>query len=113
MANAFSVLAEPAEYWDSFVALFLVGLALNWVRVRGNLYWCVGIHAGFVDTHTLVDGKVNIDVLDRAFKKLAGKIPGLTADQVQGHWLALVAELQRPDSPLGNIPIKDYSQRKQ
>ena len=43
LANAFATLAHPAEYWDSFVSLFLLGLALNWVRVRANLYWCVGI----------------------------------------------------------------------
>ena len=48
LSHALVALAGPDEYWDSFVALFLLGLALNWVRVRGNLYWCVGIHAGFV-----------------------------------------------------------------
>jgi len=44
-------LLSPAEYWDSFVALWLLGLGFCWVRRNaGHIWVCVGLHAGFVFT---------------------------------------------------------------
>ncbi|MDA1074972.1 MAG: CPBP family intramembrane metalloprotease, partial [Proteobacteria bacterium] len=42
-------LGTPSDYWDSFSALFLLGLGLCIVRyATGSLMWCLGLHAAFV-----------------------------------------------------------------
>ena len=48
LAIAFSSLLNVELIWDSWIALFLAGVFLSIVRVRANLYWCIGIHAGWV-----------------------------------------------------------------
>jgi membrane protease YdiL (CAAX protease family) len=46
--HAFSGLADPLESMDSFIALFLLGGLLCWVRERAGLWWCIGLHAAWV-----------------------------------------------------------------
>ena len=41
-------LLSPKVYWDSFVALFLVGLLLCWVRREIGLWRCIALHAAWV-----------------------------------------------------------------
>ena len=48
LATAFSSLLNVELIWDSWIALFLAGVFLSIVRVRANLFWCIGIHAGWV-----------------------------------------------------------------
>jgi len=45
---ALSGLQHPSAYWDSFVALFLLGVLFCWVRERVGLWWCIGLHASWV-----------------------------------------------------------------
>ncbi|MCZ6619725.1 MAG: CPBP family intramembrane metalloprotease [Gammaproteobacteria bacterium] len=87
--TAFAALAGPAEYWDSFVALFLLGLALNWVRVRGNLFWCVGIHAGFVMVVHVVKG-LSVRSVINPYDGLVGSYDHFTGHMVS-IWLIMVA----------------------
>jgi dGTPase len=70
-----------------------------------------GIHAGFVTAAVLADGGLIIDVMDRAFQKLSGKVPSLTADHIQECWAALDQELRRLDGPLS--AVGNHQQRKQ
>jgi membrane protease YdiL (CAAX protease family) len=46
--NALRGLSYPPDYWDSFVALFLLGALFCWVRERVGLWWCIGLHASWV-----------------------------------------------------------------
>lgn len=46
--HALDGLAYPPDYWDSFVALFLLGVLFCWVRERIGLWWCIGLHASWV-----------------------------------------------------------------
>ncbi len=49
--NAFLALLHPIQIVDSFIALFLAGMLLAIINVRGNqLATCIGIHAGWVFT---------------------------------------------------------------
>jgi membrane protease YdiL (CAAX protease family) len=48
VGEALTPLAHPAEYWDSFITLFLLGMLFCWVRYQANLWWCVGLHAAWV-----------------------------------------------------------------
>jgi membrane protease YdiL (CAAX protease family) len=48
LAAAFSSLLQFELFWDSWLALFLAGVFLSIVRIRSNLVWCIGIHAGWV-----------------------------------------------------------------
>ena len=49
LAGYFSLFGNPAMIWDSFVALYLVGVLLALVRLRdGHIAGCLGLHAGFV-----------------------------------------------------------------
>ncbi len=49
IAESVTPLGAPAEYWDSFLSLFLLGVGFCWVRRRsGSLWWCIGLHAAFV-----------------------------------------------------------------
>ena len=41
-------LADPLGYWDSFIALALLGGLLCVVRDRLGLWWCIGLHWAFV-----------------------------------------------------------------
>lgn len=53
-ASAFAPLLSAHLIWDSWLALFLAGIFLSVVCLRsGNLFWCIGIHAGWV-THIKV-----------------------------------------------------------
>lgn len=49
LAQTFSAYADPARIFDSFLALFAVGVLLGLVRERfGNIAACIGLHAGWV-----------------------------------------------------------------
>ena len=48
LSAAFSSLLNFQLIWDSWIALFLAGVFLSIVRIRANLLWCIGIHAGWV-----------------------------------------------------------------
>lgn len=48
LAAAFESLLHYELIWDSWLALFLAGIFLSIVRIKGNLMWCIGIHAGWV-----------------------------------------------------------------
>ena len=48
LAAAFSSLLQFELFWDSWLALFLAGVFLSVVRIKSNLIWCIGIHAGWV-----------------------------------------------------------------
>ncbi|MEM8843701.1 MAG: CPBP family intramembrane glutamic endopeptidase [Pseudomonadota bacterium] len=48
LVAAFSSLLNFELVWDSWIALFLAGVFLSIVRIRTNLLWCIGIHAGWV-----------------------------------------------------------------
>ena len=51
LKNAFTPLLQPAQYIDSFIALFLAGTLLALVKMRTNmLAVCIGIHTGWVFT---------------------------------------------------------------
>ena len=89
LGESFSTLTGPAEYWDSFVALFLLGLALNWVRVRGNLYWCVGIHAGLVMA-IHVTKALSVRSVVNPYKGLVGSYDHFTGHLVS-MWLVMLA----------------------
>jgi membrane protease YdiL (CAAX protease family) len=41
-------LAAPELYWDSFLSLFLLGVFLCLIRRQLDLWWCIGLHAGWV-----------------------------------------------------------------
>lgn len=40
--------ADPAAFWDSFIALALLGAMLCFVRERLGLWWCIGLHWAWV-----------------------------------------------------------------
>jgi membrane protease YdiL (CAAX protease family) len=47
--SAFKPLLSLHQVWDSWLALFMAGIFLSVVRLRtNNLFWCIGIHAGWV-----------------------------------------------------------------
>ena len=47
--SSFSPLSQPAAIWDSWLALFTAGIFLSVIRLNTkNLFWCIGIHAGWV-----------------------------------------------------------------
>ena len=46
--QAFTGFAQLTEIWDSFAALFLLGLLFCWVRQYVSLWACVGLHAAWV-----------------------------------------------------------------
>jgi membrane protease YdiL (CAAX protease family) len=48
LASAFESLLQYELIWDSWLALFLAGVFLSVVRIKGSLIWCIGIHAGWV-----------------------------------------------------------------
>ena len=49
LKDAFANLAIIPNQMDSWIALFLAGIFLSIVRIRtDNLWWCIGIHAGWV-----------------------------------------------------------------
>ena len=49
--SAFKPLLQLHLHWNSWFALFMAGVFLSVVRLRTqNLFWCIGIHAGWV-TH--------------------------------------------------------------
>ena len=48
LSTAFSSLLNFELIWDSWIALFIAGVFLSIVRIRANLLWCIGIHAGWV-----------------------------------------------------------------
>ena len=46
---AFAPLSQPLAIWDSWLALFTAGIFLSVVvHSTRNIYWCIGIHAGWV-----------------------------------------------------------------
>ena len=76
--------------WSSFLSLFLLGLALCWVRKRtGSLYACIGLHAAFVTCIRLLKNVTVRDVVN-PYAWLAGEY-----DHFVGHlataWLLLIA----------------------
>lgn len=47
--SAFKPLLSIHLDWDSWLALFMAGIFLSIVRLRtNNLFWCIGLHAGWV-----------------------------------------------------------------
>ena len=49
LKDAFANLSNFKLFADSWVALLLAGIFLSIVRIRSNnLWWCIGIHAGWV-----------------------------------------------------------------
>ena len=48
LAAAFGSLLQFELIWDAWLALFLAGVFLSIVRIKSNLIWCIGIHAGWV-----------------------------------------------------------------
>ena len=47
--DAFSNLANFEQFSDAWLALLLAGIFLSIVKIRSNnLWWCIGIHAGWV-----------------------------------------------------------------
>ncbi len=89
LSHAFSTLASPAEYWDSFVSLFLLGLVLTWVRLRSNLYWCIGIHAGFVMVIQVVKA-LSVRSVVNPYNHLVGSYDHFTGHLVS-IWLVILA----------------------
>ncbi len=45
---AFQQMLDAAGDWDSFVALFLLGVLFCWMREYIGLWWCIGLHAAWV-----------------------------------------------------------------
>ena len=45
---AFHGFVDPAAYWDSFLALFLLGLLFAYVREHHGLWPCIALHAAWV-----------------------------------------------------------------
>ncbi len=45
---AFGGLVPVGEIWDSFVALFLLGVLLCVIRREFGLWWCISLHASWV-----------------------------------------------------------------
>ena len=75
--------------WPSFLSLFLLGLALCWVRERtGSLYACIGLHAAFVTCIRLLKDVTVRDVVN-PYAWLVGEY-----DHFVGHlattWLLLI-----------------------
>lgn len=47
--SAFKPLLSLHQGWDSWLALFMAGIFLSVIRLRtNNLFWCIGLHAGWV-----------------------------------------------------------------
>ncbi len=46
--QAFAGFSEPGQWWDSFIALFLLGVLFCWIREHLTLWWCIGLHAAWV-----------------------------------------------------------------
>jgi len=45
---AFQQMLDLGGHWDSFVALFLLGVLFCWIREHVGLWWCIGLHAAWV-----------------------------------------------------------------
>jgi len=48
VVGAFAQITAHNTAWDSFIALFLLGLLLSWVREHHGLWWCIGLHSVWV-----------------------------------------------------------------
>lgn len=84
----FSAFAQPLAIWDSFVALWFVGLLLGIARVRtGDIGASMGLHAGFVAVIAFLRA-VSEPLAGGAWSWLVGPYDGLL-----GPWIAAVAAL--------------------
>jgi membrane protease YdiL (CAAX protease family) len=62
LGSMFEKYAQPAALVDSFLALLAVGLLLALVRRRtGSLAACIGLHAGWVTTITVLRSATKVD----------------------------------------------------
>ena len=72
LKNAFMPLLHPAEYIDSFIALFLAGIFLALIKNHTNkLAICIGIHTGWVFCIKIFRRLTNSNV-DSGYSFLAG-----------------------------------------
>ena len=85
MTGFFAGFADPLHIADAFLALWLVGLLLALVRLRGgDLAGCIGLHAGFV-TVIAMFRRVSSPVPDAGYAFLVGSFDGLL-----GVWICLL-----------------------
>jgi membrane protease YdiL (CAAX protease family) len=83
-------LADPLTWWDSFIALWLLGLGFCWVRsVTGSIWWCVGLHAAFV-TVIRVAKELTVRDVVHPWAWLAGEYDHFVGHLVSA-WLLLLA----------------------
>lgn len=79
--SSFSQLGQPHIIWDSWLALFTAGVFLSVVRLRtNNIFWCIGIHAGWVAHIKIVkafsgrDTDAPCNTLTGAYDKYIGEL---------------------------------------
>ena len=97
LKEAFSNLANFEQFSDSWLALLLAGIFLSMVKIRSNnLWWCIGIHAGWVMHIKLIKAFTarNIDAscssLASDYDKYIGELSSLWILIVIICWLMII-----------------------
>ena len=96
LKDAFSNLANFNLFADSWIALLLAGIFLSIVKIRSNnLWWCIGIHAGWVMHIKLIKAftERNIDAecswLASDYDKYIGELSAIWILIVLAGWLII------------------------
>lgn len=77
LGDAFRAFAHPADFVDSLLALFAVGIMLTAVRAKsGHIASCIGMHASWVVTIKLVKSISNVNETS-ALRWLVGTYDGI------------------------------------
>lgn len=86
--SAFQQMVNLGGAWDSFIALFLLGVLFCWVREHVGLWWCIGLHGAFVFGIRILKEVTVRDVMN-PYEVLVGSY-----DHFVGHlasvWLAFI-----------------------
>ncbi|NJO13346.1 MAG: CPBP family intramembrane metalloprotease [Gammaproteobacteria bacterium] len=91
IGRTFNAFADPARIFDSFLALFAVGVLLGMVRVRfGNIAACIGLHAGWVWVIT-ISRELTTRNAHSPFGALVGSYDGVVGYLVLGWTVLLIA----------------------
>lgn len=90
LARLFERYAEPLEFVDSFLALFMLGVLLALVRWRtGAIAACIGLHAAGVASIAILR-RLTVTDEQAAFAGLAGSYDGVIGWAALA-WFALIA----------------------